>query len=249
VDSDALRDISGLGHATSMFNSPRGWIPPDFLKLSGPPVLPDVNRSVYHQFFWLEPAVKQPAEGAESRAEVSTAELYEGLHETDVNMMTDRAIRAFREATQTEVPDRVERLSQAQDVLTSILYINPRAQAPALLCVYIALEREQLNFAMNKLFQAAGRNPDMFREKPDLAQYFGDPKLLSAQLRKFAVVDEARQQDVATLVMQAYCAWMLDDVPRVRRALEAAAKAAEGESLAPAIELLSNAMKAGIPNL
>lgn len=250
VDSDALRDISGLGHATSMFNSPRGWIPGDYLKLSGPPTLPDLGDSLYHQFFRLEPAPRNaPSESAGAQSRVSAAELYEDIHEMEVRMMTDRAIRAFREATQADVADRAERLSQAQDALQSVLYINPSAQTPALLCVYIALEREQLSFATNKLFQVIARNPDLFRERPDLAQYFGDPKLLSAQLRRFAVVEVARQTDAAALVIQAYCAWLLDDVPRVRRALEAAAQAAEGQDLAPAVELLSTAMRAGIPGL
>ncbi len=250
VDSNALRDISGLSIATSVFNSPRGWMPGDYLRLSGPPTLPNLGESAYHQFFRLEPAPRdRPPEPAGPQPEVSAAQLYEAIHETDVTLMTDRAIRLFREATQAEVADRTERLSQAQDALTSILYINPVAQTPALLCVFLALEREQVHFAMNKLLQAVERNPDLFREKPDLAQYFGDPKLLTAQLRKFALVDEVRRSDPASLAIQAYCAWLLDDIPRVRRALEAATRAAEGSPLAPSIELLDTAMRAGISDL
>jgi hypothetical protein len=250
VDSNALRDISGLSLATSVFNSPRGWMPGDYLRLSAPPVLPNVEDSVYHQFFRLEPAPRdRPLEPAGPQPEVSAAQLYEAIHETDVNMMTDRAVRLFREATQAEVVDRTERLSQAQDALTSILYINPYAQTPALLCVFLALEREQIHFAMNKLLQAVQRNPDLFRERPDLAQYFGDPKLLTAQLRKFALGDEAFRGNAASLAIQAYCAWLLDDIPRVRGALEAAARAAEGSPLASSIELLDTAMRAGIPGL
>lgn len=250
VDSDALRDISGLAQATSPFNSPSGWIPEDHLKLSGQPILPDLGDSPYHQFFRLEPTPRnQPAKPVEPRPEVSASSLYEAIHEADMSMMTERAVRLFRAATQTEVIDRIERLSQAQDTLSSILYINPNAYTPALLCVFLALEREQVHFALNKLLQAVERNPDLFREKPNLAQYFGDPKLLNAQLRKFALRDVVHQSDAAMLAIQAYCAWLLDDLPRVRQALEAATRAAEETPLAPAIEMLNATMRVGIPNL
>jgi hypothetical protein len=94
--------------------------------------------------------------------------------------------------------------------------------------------------ALNCLMQAARDDPDTFYrlaqarrnagdERP-IAAYFGDYRdgrssLLERQMLQYLRVATVEKPTVDSLVLQAYCAWMLDDSNRAARALDEAENA------------------------
>ncbi len=157
----------------------------------------------------------------------------EPVPDTHKPLMTRRAIRLLTSARDL-ARDRESDASAPSD-----------AYVPDLLLVHVYLERYraaglEITSALNSLLTAARHDPEVFhklsaaRTDPSawsdvvpLAAYFGDyrdgrSEALDRQMRQYLQAVAAQPASVDTLMLEAYCAWVLEDSSRARQALERA---------------------------
>lgn len=183
-----------------------------------PYFVPESEGTAFHQFFGLKPTKVEsvpetliPPDG--------WVGLLEQENEEIVRRMESRALEMFKQAMTPDLEDRAELLSKAQGLLKAVRNADPQAYIPSVLLVHAALEKMQLEQALSHLAEAVQRHPSLFVERPDLASYFGDPRLLEAQMRACLRLGDVNPHP-STYTLQAYAAWVLNDRVRLRHAIE-----------------------------
>ena len=225
-----MRYTSGFDASTRLDVPIEGW---GYLNSLPVPESPPAQRAPgtdrFSSYFGLRPAQKKDR----SAKPVEYKTLYEAVERNTMNRITrkeEEAIGIFREMTRTDVEptQRINGMRRVFRMLDGVRDLDYENYVPCLLLGHVAIERGHLTSAMNELAAAASRYPELFREGPPLASYFGDynqetgrSEYLDGQMRNYlqmlssaATVDE--------LVLQAYCAMALDDRPRARLALQRA---------------------------
>jgi hypothetical protein len=186
------------------------------IQLSGSPYfVPEATGTEFQLFFGLEPTEPAPTEELPV-PEGGWIELLERENEEHLLRKEADALERFKLATQADVDQRRERLSEAQTALRAIRDLDREAYIPCLLLLHVALEKHQMLGASAYLTDAVRRHPAVFVERPDLASYFGDPELLDQTARDYLTYESRTAEAFA---LRAYCAWVLNDRARVKDAL------------------------------
>ena len=249
IDSEALSHITHYSTILDM-GAPIGYevdtVPP-LLRVN--PLPEDAPTSPYQDFFGLVRATPSSPDVDPLRR--SAAELFEARYAAQVEALRQEAYRAFREAT-TPLPaaeksaqalvQQSEQMSRAFSLMTRLSATDMREYVPSLLCVYIAMEKDQVLQAYELLLQAVQRNTHCFLEQPEIDRAFGRSGMLVEQARRFLVFEQEVTSDPALLAVQAYYGWLIRDFPRARRMLDRAVKATELRPERPYMELLRSSM-------
>jgi hypothetical protein len=181
-----------------------------------PYFIPEPTGTAFQKFFGLKPTVAEPV------AELPMPEegwvgLLEQQNDESLRLKRQRALEEFKAATRER--SSFEQLSEAQWALRVLRDLDRETYIPCLLLVHVALEKRQLSVAVTHLADAVRRHPELFVERPDLASYFGDPTLLERVARDHLKIGDEDPSPVG-YVLQAYCAWVLNDRVRARDALD-----------------------------
>jgi hypothetical protein len=179
--------------------------------------VPRPEGTAFHAFFGLKPS-RAEGESQESIPADGVVGLLNQQNEKLLQRLEAQAFEAFKLAT-TDREDRDEQLSKARWALRTLRDQDREAYIPSLLLLHTALERSQVLLAMGYLVEAVQRHPTLFVEDPDVASYFGDPKVLERQARASLRVGDQSPHPLH-YALQAYCAWALDDHARAKHALE-----------------------------
>jgi hypothetical protein len=131
-------------------------------------------------------------------------------------------------------------------LLTSARDLDPESYVPSLLLVHVALGKNQLLLALRHLSDAVQRHPTLFVEQLDVASYFGDRESLDAQMRQYRRIGDERPEQADGYALQAYCAWVLDDQPSLKRALERMMAANQGTGASAGIDAVRYALTAAV---
>lgn len=219
-----LQIISGLDLAQSLsmplmgVDSPR-IIPPRYAEPPQP-----AADSPFHAMFGLQAsAAAPPADEAAASGKTLTEHL-EDANDRATALLLARAKHAFKTATLSESPARAEEMSRAISALEAVREVRPAEYEPELLLVHAELFRGRIWSATMYLQKLVAKNPGFFTQHKDVREYFGDVKVLEDQARKFIRVGDENPDLVEAQALQAYCAWVLGDLPRVRLTIEALAR-------------------------
>lgn len=236
-----LRDVSYLTLATS-FNEARGLVmSPDTTRVRTPLFLEE-PKSAYHAYFGLVPAeseVRPPERGPD---EHTIAARMERLAESSESQRMKNAERAFREATMTEQPNRVEKLAQTMTILSNVRHASGNPEA-MLMFACAAIMREQTIMASNYLLEVALSKPETFAEMPDLWGHCADPSVLEEALRKLMMRDFRLATAPEDAVSQAFCALLLKDRARAKAALDEAERRFVGRPYESRVRLFAQAVQ------
>ncbi|MBU0616793.1 MAG: hypothetical protein KKI02_03670 [Planctomycetes bacterium] len=205
--------------ASFQLSVPLVGIAPTRIRLPNSPYfVPEATGTAFHTFFGLKPTEPEPL----SQVPIPD-DGWVGLLERENDELLLRkkaeALEIFKAATRDGVEQRFERLSEAEAALRMVRDLDREAHIPCLLLLHVALERHQLLGAATHLADAVRRHPAVFVERPDLASYFGDPKLPEQTARAYLKVGDSDQTPEA-YALQAYCAWVLNDRTRLKDALD-----------------------------
>lgn len=239
---ESVRYASGFADATSMYTPIEGWYIPDYTILRTPPALPEQPNGAYEQFFGIVERVESGSPPG-SLGSYSGADLLDQVNERSHAARRERALRAFRDGTTGDATSRYERLDDAAKLLATVRSLDQGDALVTMLAIHTQLERDMVPLAAELLFDLVRRRPDVFRERPDMASYFGDAKVYQAHINRFTLTDPGSSPDADQRVVRAYCAWLRGDTPRLAQELEAAATAAEGTPRAPQVQALATAIR------
>ena len=248
---------SGFSIGTRLDTPLYGWSPASYgvltprdtppLSLPTPPV-----GSRFQQYFGLLPP-ETPREESEPLAFGDLSAAVERRTQATLRQAQDEALNLFRDATTTasesNAGQRNAKLRQATRLLTNVRHLNDESHLPRILLAHAALERGQPGTALKNLIDAARRNPEAFRDQPNVSEYFGDvdPRTGRSPRLESTMRANLRQSEGATLdslVLQAYCGWVIGDQRRARAGLESAeARVAEGAPGSPYIMELIHALR------
>lgn len=201
------------------------------------------RETAFARFFELNPyepkaePAPRPAFGAEP---LTWARMIEQENELFTDGFRHRALKEFALATSPDVENAGEVLSRAQTSLQSLALLDSEDYVPTLLLLHVAFAKQQPLAAFQQLHQLVRRKPDFFVERPDVARFFGDyalptgvdeaategegpavrgvSRMLQDQAHGIIRVN-IDDQDARSAGLQAYCAWVLNDKKRMRRAL------------------------------
>jgi len=202
--------ISGLDRALRLSVPWRGGLAPILPERRGA-YYPDLaGRTEFDRFFGIQ-ASPRPAGGPASFE--SFADLMERETESALAQRKQEAVELFREATSDD-PLAAEKMSRAVSLLKGLHTMQPDDDEVCLLLVHAALQKEQPIYAAQVALDLASNHPQVLAEKPDLKARFGDPGVFNVQMRvHLHFGDEAASPQ--TLLLQAYCAWALQDRTRL----------------------------------
>jgi hypothetical protein len=202
---------------------PLTGIGPTEIRLPNRPYFaPPLAGTTFHTFYGLRPTEPQPL------SEVPIPDDgWVGLLELENNRVLEDSWERARELFKAATPERsgenlqpdFERLAEAEAALRVVRDLDREAYVPCLLLLHVALEKSQWLLAASHLRDAVRRHPAVFVEQPDLASYFGDPESLEVTARRNLRLGDA-SPTAETYALQAYCAWVLDDRPRLKGALD-----------------------------
>ena len=146
-----------------------------------------------------------------------------------VGTLADDALMAFRVATSGAMDQRTGEFARAAHLLAGARDLRRDDVTPALLGVHAALARDQVSIAVFNLFEATRRAPDLTEAAAGLASHFGDfdatrrdSANLDTQLRRWVPLGDENPGSVEAQLVSAYCATLLGDRNRARRALDRA---------------------------
>ncbi|MFQ5805797.1 MAG: hypothetical protein ACE5I3_05035 [Phycisphaerae bacterium] len=225
-----LARVSGLW-ASQRPSVPLTGLGPYQIKLPDRPYyVPEPEGTALHEFFGLKPMA------VESRSETPVpvdglVGLLEQENEQFLREYSSWALSAFKHAMRDRAQDGGDALWEAQQALTAVRDLDLEAYIPCLLLVHTALERDQIRVGVRRLADTVRRHPSIFIERPDVASYYGDAEwleekqawrseLLEQQMRKHLRIGDENPGHPGAYVLQAYCAWVLNDPTRVRYALD-----------------------------
>lgn len=242
LSGGVLMQVSGFREAIS-FYAPVAGGPPQILPRSGTPYFaPPPADSPYHDFFGLE---QTSPDEARNEPPLTTAALLKRENDTILRQREREGMQLFREATAKNAEGREEKLAQAMALFTTVSKLDASAYLPLLLIVHAALEKEQIFTATRTLLVAVRRHPAVFTERPDVSAYYGDPSQLDRVMRRIVLTDYGSESP-ASFALQAYCAWVLADVARVRTSLARMRQANQGRDIDEDIVLFGHAMDAAL---
>lgn len=219
-----MRMVSGLDTALSLslpllgVESPR--VRPAPMNYVPPPAAP----SPFHEFFQLRPAPEAQEPAGQLEPSKTLAERLADWNERTVDLTMARALRAFKTATSPGAVAPREEMARAVSMLEGLRAVRRDDYVPDLLLLHAALARSQIATAGRHLLELVLRRPAFFQERPDVASYFGDPKLLEEQMNAYVRVGDENPHAPEAQALQAYCAFILGDTSRVRLTLDAMSK-------------------------
>ncbi len=174
----------------------------------------------FSQFFDLRPpAPKKPATQPVQLRPLAWVDGMEREQAQRIEAVAQQALWHFKQAMATQAKNRPVLLTKAVQALRRWRDLDPRDATPCLLLVHVCLARSQPLTAVLNLADAIRREPKRFAKPPELARYFDDPQLLTDQLQSFLLGGVTGPDTAEWWLLRAYCAWMLDDLPRMRDAL------------------------------
>jgi hypothetical protein len=241
--SDVAR-ATGL-QASMLLSVPLTGIGPTEIRWPDRPYfVPEPTGTAFDQVFGLEPTKAQPV----SELPVPDGGWVGLLEQENAEVLVRKrasALEKFKAATREDIEDRFERLSEAQWALRVVRDLDRDAYIPCLLLAHTALEQHQVLAAVTYLADAVRRHPALFVERPDLASYFGDPKLLKRVAREHMRIGD--EIPCATnYALQAYCAWVLEDRVRVKDALDKMTAEDSTTEMTPGVSAVRDAMAAAL---
>ena len=240
----SLRYASGFENSMELYTPLRGWPVQDLTSLRTPIAAPEPRRSAYETYFGLA-AKDEVRTGQAAGVGLTGADLLNDVVESRARSLLARLREAFRQATTTATADRFDKLDEAAHLVNAARSLNPDDHVAALLGVHAALERNLVPLAAEFLFDAVRRRPELFVEGLDVAPYFGDRKVLDAQIDRF-VLEQTADIDPDSAAIQAYCAWLRRDVVRLDRFLETGLRVAEGTPRMYQMEALATALRVSL---
>lgn len=232
---------SGYDRSLSGTAAPMGlFLPPPAIPIRYVPSIsayehtPRPELTPFQRAFGLLPAprepegetLKLPAERLNERTDqLAVAAEREGLALFKQGTVEGRDARTGRFLNCLDCADK---LAAAVQRLRMARVLDVQAARPVLLLAHALLEQEQSTLAVHHLTEAFAREPALFDADPhELDGYFGDVTaegetsvLLAAQLRRYRRVAELNPEAPDALVLQAYCAWRLNEIDRARQALD-----------------------------
>ena len=241
LSEDRINYMSGFLSSTSP-RTPLYGHSPRILRLPQTPIY-DVTpqESQFRRFFDLVESKPAALQQEPVRYE-SLIDAVEEHTQAEIRVSIKKARRLFRQATGELsatgnvffVDERAFRLRQAIRLFSNISKIKPDADMVMLLNVHAQLERFretelwQIEGAIRSLIAIARRHPEFFSQQPDIASYFGDvesetghSEWLERQMRYY-MRGSTNTINVENAVLEAYCAWVLNDHNRARLALDKA---------------------------
>lgn len=229
----ALRSMSGIDSAMS-YERPAG-IPLQGEPLLTRPTLPQMTNSPYHDFFGIIPAEAAPYQEIEpinphARPESLADRANQALLSSRAPQR-DAAAETFREAMGAgTVAQRAQTLDRAAQMLEKSKRRNPQDFLPRLLLAHVAFERAQVAYGLENLAEAVRCNPELFVQKTDVGAYCGDRTVYERQLRRYIQAGSQENAPPEATILEAYCAFMLNDTARAASAADAAQKKARERS-------------------
>jgi len=219
-----LRVISGLDLAEGLSMpllgvDPARINPPRFADPTQP-----TTDSPFHVMFGLEPSSSTSSAEETTTSGKTLTERLEDANDRATELLLARAKHAFKTATLPEAPAREEEMSRAISALEAVREVRPADYEPELLLVHAELFRGRIWSATMYLQKLVAKNPGFFAQRKDVREYFGDVQVLEEQARQFIRVGDENPDLVEAQALQAYCAWVLGDLPRVRLTIEALAR-------------------------
>ncbi|MBU0641242.1 MAG: hypothetical protein KKB50_20480 [Planctomycetes bacterium] len=200
------------------------------LRLSGYQT-PAEEPTAFHEFFGVRPAPETATLPPESSEPIYVQT--ERHTESRVRDLEQRALARFKAATFGEREGKAEELTRAMDLLISVRDLDPEAYMPCLLVFHASLERNRIAQALHALTAAIKRHPTVFVEQPDIASYFGDPRVFQRQMRRYVRLEEEHVKSHEEYSVQAYCAWALADRARLRATLDKLEELVNSGDLSP----------------
>lgn len=240
----SLSNASGLAAATRL-DAPLTAREPYHMRVPDQPYYaPEPVGTAFHRFFGLTPTeAEAPSETAPFDSLVS---ILERENEQFLQDVTARGLEEFKRAMTWDTENRDEALAKACRLLTSARDLDSESYVPSLLLVHVALGKSQMLLALRHLTDAVRRHPTLFVEELDVASYFGDRESLEAQMRVYRRIGDERAEQADGYALQAYCAWVLDDQPSLKRALERMMAANRGTKASAGIEAVRYALTAAV---
>ncbi len=182
------------------------------------------SPSAFHELFGLEPLKEDESATSDAAPVKSAVELLDEWNQNSVAMSLERALRFFRISTTPGAELQSDALARSVSALELVRQQRQGGSVADVLLVHAALRRNQIVTASAYLYDVVERNPGYFTQPVDLASYFGDPEMLKKQMQSFVRVGDENPHIVDAQALQAYCAWVLGDIPRVRLTIEAIKK-------------------------
>lgn len=210
--------VSALDRATAMDVPIMGWEPPGLPLEQGRIYIPPTDAGPFHQFFGLTPEREITAPLTDSK--LSAADHMGIVTQGYVDDLMERARVAFKTGTTPGLKGREEYLSRALDLCDVVSDLDRKRGEATLLHLQGALAMRRSDRAAYDLYELTARDPEIFKTRPDFAAYFGDTQtFLDAALRDYIQLVELSKPEAEASLIQAYCAWALNDPDRMRRAL------------------------------
>lgn len=224
-----LQRVSGYGTALSFALPLMGVDSPRIKPPMRYDLTPPTHGNGFNDFFGLTAAVEAPpAPESDPEPLPTLAERLTEWNESSIDMMMLRARRTFKAATRTDNPTASEDLARVQSILDGVRRLRPDDAETELLALHAALGKNQIVTASRSLLRLVLKQPDFFVQGVDVASYFGDPDVLRDQMRRFLRVGDENPQVGEAQALQAYCAWVLGDLVRVRLTIEEISKMEPG---------------------
>lgn len=191
--------------------------------------VPPPSTDRYAAYFNLVPpadatvATPPPAVGdglpGQISQDTSFSTFMEAEQERTLDVMAERAKLAYQFGTTPTRQDRASQLARAVGLLTNLRNLDRKSYLPSMLLIHASMERGEAESMLFNIFTLVDRYPDVFRQPPNIQQYFGDPAVYEAQVRRHLRFGDSGSATLRGYVVQAYASWALQDKPRVREAL------------------------------
>lgn len=222
--------VSGMTRLTRLDTPLYGWnrteaLPP----LKTPLYIARPYASRFHKYFDLVPAKSATYV---DETPLRFKRVVDGLiqqNESRFERMTKRGLALFQAGTDPSSERADVALDESADYFKMVRDLDRDAWLPSLLTAHVRLHQSKTQSAIYSLAHAAGRNPELFLDWPNLATYFGDydeqsgqSAFLSEQLRRCMRRGTENPGSASAKALEAYAAWVLGDPVRARQALEAA---------------------------
>ena len=245
ANSYELAEITGYSDLTN-FENPLGGV--DSFHIDIRPTaayfVPPPDSDPFNAFFGLrpyQPPAAPPPSGptrvlpGEAPVGSTFATLMEQEHERTLDELAARAEQAFRFGTSPLREDQADQLAKAVSLLTSLRDLDRKAYLPSLLLAHAAMERGEPESMLFNIFSLIERFPGVFGTPSTAASFFGDKTLLEAHARRFLRFGDSSSSTPRGYVIQAFAAWTLGDLARMREALNNIDKLQAGQTPDPKV--------------
>lgn len=226
ANPEILKSVTGFDDALSEYTPLLGWRNP---RIEPPPEVyfaQPYGDSSFHKFFELQPAA-EPLPPPTGKQLPSVATLMQNENEAHLKQLEGQAILVFKQGMTRTTENRLDRLAQALNMLTSVTRLKKDSSIAPLLAVHAALAKDKSDLAIRMLYQAVDRNPNVLTEHKNIVEYYGDKQLLDELMQEYQRIgDQSGSPD--GFAIQAYVAWVMGDRGRAEQALSRMAKSSVG---------------------